>query len=249
MKNKIINRVAFIATLFLGLVSFAQEKTTSNVKPPFEVFNSYSNFGFSISPRVQFQSKSNNTLGSNPFVHNNSFAGGVGIHYIFKPENTWSYRIGLNYNYATESNFNLKDDPRNISFKSTFNAVSVPLEIEYKKQISKNFIWSVKTGVNIAFIQDFDTAVIDYEGFNLSYEPNSNLIYPNFIISTGTYFVFKPFILQTNIIFQKGIPTLNSGEYNVLNAQNLIESSGTYDMTGDYLGLEFIINFKKQSKN
>lgn len=249
-KMKIIlkQRVAVMATLFIGLISFAQEE---NIKPKneFEVFKEYSNFGIILSPRVQFKSNSNTTLGNDPFIHNAGFTGGVGLNYIFRPEKTWSYRMGIHYNFNNETNFNLKESSNNITFKSSTYSFSIPIEAEYKKQLFKNMIWTTKGGINITFINRFDSASTSFDDFSLIYEPVSDGVYTNLTLSSGFYFIFKPFILQTSLIYQKNIPAFLKGEFTTVNSNNLIQNQGTYKTSGDFIGLELIIypRFKKNN--
>jgi len=247
MNIKIFKKVIIAVVLIFTTSSiFAQDIELEN--NPFEIFKEYSNFGINISPRLQFKSTSNNTIGSDPFIHNSSFGLGLGVTYILRPANTWSYRIGTHYNINDESNFKLKNDSRNISFKSTSSSISIPIEIEYKKLVSKNLIWTTKAGVNVTFIDGFDSASIDYEDFSLVYKPQSDFIYPNLLFCSGVYFVFKPFMLQTSLIFQKNIPSFIEGNYEIVDSNNSIQNKGTYKMTGDYIGLEFIVFLKKSKK-
>ncbi len=247
MKINLNNRVAVLAALFIGFISFAQETDFKTLKNDFEVFKNYSNFGLNLSARLQFKSQSNNLMGEDPFVHKNSFAGGIGLNYIIRPEKTWSYRIGAHYNLINETSFKFKRDQGEISFKSSSYVVSIPIEVEYKKTISKNLIWSTKTGVNITFMDRLDSTNIGVEELTLVYQPQSDLIYPNFIFSTGTYFIFKPFLLQTNFIFQKNIPSLLKGQYSIETPGNSVQRNGSYKTPGDYMGVEFIV-FPKNNK-
>lgn len=236
-----------MATLFIGLVVFAQEEKIE-IKTDFEVFKEYSNFGVVLSPRLQFKSKSNTTLGNDPFVHNASFSGGVGLNYVFRPEKTWSYRLGIHYNFYDETNFNINNSSSDITFKSSTYSISIPIEAEYKKQLSKNLIWTTKAGINLSFINSFDSASISFDDFNLIYEPVSDLVYTNLTLSTGVYFVFKSFIIQTSLIYQKNIPDFLKGDFTTVNSNNLIQNQGTYKTSGDFMGLELII-YPRLKKN
>lgn len=131
---------------------------------------------------------------------------------------------------------------------------SIPVLIQYKSKLADNIFFSGQAGIETMYKDDGiseslinfvdergkRTPVMYYELENIS---RSNL-YPNMVLSPGVYFMFKHFMLQTNLVYSKSLKNQYNG---FLYFFNLDQSGNTLiktKKTGDYLGLSVNIFFK-----
>ncbi len=251
MNSKLNKRAIVAIALFLTAPILLAQKTELEATP-FEVFNEFTNYGINFSPRMQFKATTNRTSGAIDFDQKNSFGYGMGLFYVLRPAHQFSYRFGVNINKINEEKYSLPKPLENefINTISTFVlAVSMPLEVEYKKPISENIFFSLRGGLDVTFIGDFSASSSVNNQLTVEYATSNTTIYPNLRLSPGVYFNLGKVMLQTSVVYQKMIPNFIDGTYKIENVPNQLNTEGTYKMSGDYIGLDLNFQFKKRNKN
>jgi len=215
------------------------------------VFKEFTNYGVNLSPRMQFKATTNRTSGAIDFDQKNSFGYGMGLFYVLRPAHQFSYRFGVNINKINQEKFSLPKPLENDfvdSFSRFILEVSVPLEVEYKTPLNEKLFFSLRGGFDVTFIGDFSASTSINNQLTVEYATSNSTIYPNLRLSPGVYFNLNKVMLQTSIVYQKMVPNFTKGTYIIENVPNQPNTEGTYKMSGDYIGLDLNIQFKKSNK-
>ena len=256
--------IFFILLLCFITSSFSQNSKSNKL----DIFNSYSNWGYSLTPIVY--NKASTTRNFGEIILNNkpmlSFQLGVKSH--FRADRIWSFRTGLNLTLISFANLNfeLKKEDVFSSFKGYethikdhgYLFLSVPLTIEYKKAVAKKVIFNSNIGLDIFYLtrsrNDLSIELISEElnegreVFATYQETQDNQIQASAVFSVGLYFLFDKCMIQTNIVYNKNFQNLLEGEYQFGNLFMSEPTRGDYFVSGDYIGLSTSIYFKKRKK-
>lgn len=266
--NKKLNLWAIqgIALILWTSSLFSQEEATDT--NPFEVFKEYKQWGLSLSPRLYAKAKTKVTNGIYDIDTKNSFGLGVGLDYVFYPSKRWSFRTGARINFFSPENFNVSipseeltpfsNQPINQDFRDFSILFSAPIEVEWKHALSNKRFFSVRTGLEFFIYETFEASsglLVDpnnansNEMFFILNKSSKNSIHPYFKFSPSVYFIFNPFMLQTSVVYQKNLNTLEEGVFRFSNLAETNSGSGTYEVSGDFVGLELTFFLKKNPKN
>lgn len=266
MNLKTFKRAILVIALIQGFSSlFSQEAELEN--KPFEVFNEYKQWGLTLSPRIYAKARTKIINGIYDIETNNSIGLSLGFDYTIFPTKQWSFRAGARVSFLSPENFNIslpaeelspwRDQPFDEDLKDFEIFFSVPLEAEWKYPLAKNKFLSLRSGVEIMFYSDYEASVgllVDpynddsNEMFFILNKTSKHTILPFFKFSPGVYFILNPFILQTSLVYQKNLRTIHEGTFSFSNLAITNSGTGTYDFSGDFIGLELTLFLKKKNK-
>lgn len=260
----IIKATIAVAFIFTTSSLLAQDNELEN--SPFEVFKDYKRLGLNLSPRLHFKAKVNREYGAKDYKQKNGFGGGFGLDYVIRPGHRWSFRTGLHLNILLFNKSKIQVDEIDLPSNFSINEVlyntsslifSIPAEVEYKHPLKDNIFLSMRGGVNFMFLQEGSFGIsystlgednLSIPFFELEALSPDRKIYPNVKLSPGVYFIYDTFMLQTSFVYQKNIPNVLEGNYQFFNLEQSEPSGGSYSISGDYIGLEFVFFLKKSRK-
>lgn len=267
MNNQIFIK-ATLAVAFIFSVSSLFSQDTELENNPFEVFKDYKRIGFNVSPRLYLKAKVNRTFGAIDYKQKNGFGGSFGLDYVIRPAHRWSFRTGAHFNklVVNKSTFFIAENDLPVDFSikenlysTSFLVFSIPAEVEYKHPLKQDLFLSLRGGLNFMFQEEGSYGIsfsapsnenqeltfFEFEAFSKEKKIN-----PNLKFSPGVYFIHNKFMLQTSLIYQKNVSNVLEGNYRFFNLEQSEDSGGTYKMSGDYIGLEFVLFLKKtRAKN
>jgi hypothetical protein len=89
----------------------------------------------------------------------------------------------------------------------------------------------------------------DEQMFSLSLNTSNNYIYGSAIFGVGTALAMKPFLMKINVIYNIYFQNLITGDYQFNNlTTNTPSATGTYKLSGNYLGLMISFYLKNPQK-
>lgn len=264
-KAKLILKASLFGLAFLT-INIALGQSNSS-KSQFPEFASYKTWGFTFNPVLNRAPNYTRTLG-NIDIKGNSIPGvNFGFNKVIQPERELSFRYGVHLNLLPLESIQFRlpdgDIPGFTNFESNERTlgqliISVPLEMELKKQMGSRIYFSARIGVNLtllregsvegtvsAFVEDLNEG---REIFGIRGQTRKFPIYPNLKISPGFYFMTKPILYQVSIIYQKAIPNYFTGEYLFDNLEISERTEGTYSLSGDQLGIGITLFLRKSQK-
>ena len=229
----------------------------------FDYFAQYSNWGFSAA-KVSYLKPviSRNNVADISVV--NSKGAQISVKYLYHKESEWSFNTGMIFTLLQPSkvSFSLKNQDvfqeEQRFFESKLKGqfyVQIPISAEIKKRLWENVYFNFNAGATLFFI-DVPTKSVSYttfdaslnenkEVFSLDYN-NGNTAHLTALFSTGVYIMFRDFMIQTNIIFDKTFEDFWGGDYQFKNLLQSEPSSGTYNLKGDYFGVSLTVYLKRK---
>ncbi|HHC79493.1 MAG TPA: hypothetical protein ENK46_06395 [Flavobacteriia bacterium] len=243
----------------------AQNDSSSN---NLDLFNRYSKWGFSLTPILYNKASITRNFGNITLVNKSMPSFQFGIKRRFYGDKQWSFNIGANLTLIPLSNLSFKLKKEDVfnsfngfedSFKEYNNLyLSIPLNFEFKRQLTLKTYFNFNTGINIYYLtrSDYQLSVVlsseelneDREIFALFVETQEKQFQASINLSVGIYFIFKKYMLQTNIVYNKTFKNLLVGEYQFGNLLVSEPTRGNYIVSGDFIGLSTTIYFKKRTK-
>lgn len=231
-------------------------------------FNNYGSWSFDGSYYYQQKDKQTEIYGDYTYdaKYMNGFA--FSLRKTFNKAGRFSYITGLTLNFNTVYKYDVflpREDINspifNEDLKFTYTPMdkrmnfSVPVILQYKSQMSRKVYFNIQVGVDLLYMEagGADRTLIindiaDNEIPRFYYESYSRedvKFYPNAVISSGFYFMFNKFMVQTNIVYQKALISQYKGfmYFDNLkpNGKTLIEN----EKSGDYLGISLQLFFSK----
>ena len=264
--NFFIRATSIVALILNTSLIYSQKDTISIVENEFKVFKDYKRLGLNLSPRLYFKAKATSEFGSIDFPQHNGFGGGFGLDYVIRPAHRWSFRTGAHLNLLLFSKFSISIDKADLPSDFSINEkiqtnspliFSIPAEVEYKYFLKDKVFLSLRGGLNFMFLQEGSFGIsystqtednLNVTFFELEATSPERKIYPNLKFSPGLYFIYDTFMLQTSLVYQKNILNVLEGNYQFFNLEQSEPSGGTYKVSGDYIGLEFVFFLKKSRK-
>lgn len=253
----------------LLLVLAFSSKLTKAQEKPFEDFKEYTNYGISFSPMLYNKSETTSfSYGNRDIYHKPTFSGKIGAVYVFNPQNPLSFRTGLFLEklplYNHEFELYSEDFPEGEEIgagiygekKKGQLRLNVPILAEYKYRLSPRFIFNINAGAEFMFLRkggfenisawEYTDEMVS-EKFGI-YGNTQGGIYPSLRLSPGIYYKSKYLLIQTNLVYKKSLKNYYEGEFQYNNLENASPSRGDYKLSGDYIGLEVSLFFKKSRK-
>lgn len=250
--------ILYVVTVYSFSIN-AQNKPLGD----FDYFIMYSNWGFSaatisyLKPIISRNDITNITI-------NTSKGAQISVKYHYHKEKEWSFNTGIIFTLLQPSKllFTLKNQDvfkeEQRFFESSLKGkfyIQFPINAEIKKRLWENIYFNFNVGLTVFFINvptnNINYTILDTtsnetkEVFSLNYN-NGNRAHLTALFSIGTYIMFKNFMVQTNIVFDKTFENFWDGDYQFQNLLQSEPSSGTYNLKGDYFGFLLTVYFKRK---
>lgn len=226
----------------------------------------YSKWSFTTGPVLYDKAKLTPQYGDLTFENKPMLGFNVGVLYDFHPEKKWSFQTGLivakepiySIYYKISHNDLYENYPGDLidEYKSyALYSFSFPLSLRLNLQTGKKTFASFTVGLKAMYFPHgeseytyaiSDEQLSDYrEIFGLKLESPENSIQGSFVIGTGCSFALDNVLLKANIIYVMNFQNTISGVYQFANLFNSPDTRGYYDLSGNYLGLQFSASLKK----
>lgn len=247
-------------------IMFYSQANSQDLGIGFESFENQSKWGLYVAPVYYQKAHSKPKTGEYELKNKNITSFNFGLDYVASPQNEWTFRSGIHLNILPYYNFEYEILDNDLP--DTFFAqdrvelkelgqliLSVPLQIEWKKQMGNKLFFSVSSGIELVYLRPGAVSVTyayireelqeAREVFAFYAETKKTSIYPNFIIAPGFYFISSKVIFQTSLVYQKPIIGYFKGEYQFGNLDISAPTRGNYKLSGEYFGLGLTLFLKK----
>lgn len=256
---KIVVLSILFSTAFLKM-SFPQGQRVYS-----ELFK-YSKWSFTAGPVIYNKAELTPQYGALTFENKPMLGFNAGVLYDFYPERKWSFQTGLivakepiySIYYKISHNDLFENYPGDLTdeFKSyALYSFSLPLVLRFNLQTGRKTFASFMTGLKAMYFPHgeseytyaiSDEELSDYrEIFGLKLESPENSIQGSFTIGTGFSYTMEKVLLKANIIYVMNFQNTISGEYQFANLFTSPDTRGYYNLSGNYLGLQFSVSLKK----
>ena len=260
-----------IITTIVGLVLtivFAP-KVFSQVTTEYYALKKYHKWGIIAGPVLYNRAKLEPQYGEYTFENRPVWGFNAGFEYDFRPANKWSFITGLIV--ALEPVYNIKysfkEEDIYPQFKGgdvdkakmyAMTSFSAPLLIRLNLQIADKMFMNFRTGLKVMYFPSgFASFSLTYhnkdntearEVFGLKVESPDNRIQGSFVIGTGVSYALKKILIKANLVYVMNFQNTMEGEYLFDNLFVSPRSYGFYKLSGNYIGLLFIVNLAKRQK-
>jgi len=252
-----------IISLFSIIVSSFSVNAQNEELGDFDYFAKYSDWGFSAA-RISYV---------RPFTSRNDIAdinittskgAQINVKYFYHKESEWSFNTGIILTLLQPSklSFTLKNQDVFEESQRFFQGkikgkfyIQFPINAEIKKRLWDNVYFNFNAGATLFFIDVptksvnytvFDTSVNENkEVFSLDYN-NGNTAHLTALFSAGVYIMFRDFMVQADIVFDKTFENFWDGDYQFKNLLQSQPASGIYSLKGDYFGFSLTVYFKRK---
>ena len=189
-----------------------------------------------------------------------------GLEYDFYPNKKWSLISGLYVNSEAVYNIRFRiwekdlypgytEDMVDNAIAYAIKTFSVPLLLQLNLQTGiKSFI-NFRTGLKIMYLPNgtaefslsiSDSALSDSrEIFGLRLESPDFPFVGSYVVGTGVSYAMNAILLKLNLIYVMNFQRTITGEYLFGNLMSSSPTRGYYKLTGNYVALQFSVNFKK----
>lgn len=262
MKIGMVRSLALVVMLHVAFVT----RSFSQVQKSYDELKSFSKWSFTTGPVLYNKAKLTPQHGDLTFENKPMLGFNIGVLYDFHPEKKWSFQTGL---------IVAKEPISSISFKISHNdlyenypgdlineyksyalySFSFPISIRFNLQTGKKTFASFTVGLKAMYFPHgeseytyaiSDEQLSDYrEIFGLKLESPGNSIQGGFVIGTGFSYSLEKVLLKTNLIYVMNLQNTITGEYQFANLFTSPDTRGYYDLSGNYLGLQFSASLKK----
>lgn len=246
--------VAFIRPLF------SQEQKS------YDELKSFSKWSIVAGPVLYDKAKLTPQYGDLTFENKPMLGFNVGVLYDFHPEKKWSFQTGLivakepiysvKYNFFKEDLYSEYQEDLVDSHRSyALYTFSFPFLLQLNLQTGKKTFASFVSGFKAMYFPHGSSDLVvsisseelseSREIFGLKLESPENSIQGSFVIGTGCSYALENVLLKANIIYVMNFQNTISGEYQFANLFTSPDTRGYYDLSGNYLGLQFSASLKK----
>ncbi len=238
------------------------------ISQSYPVLNEYKSLGLSVQSMSYTKGVFTRTEGNQEIQSNGLYTGAIGFRYsILANQQKWGVQTGAfiampptySYGWVIEPKDKYTTSNSATIFSETFYndySLTIPLEIEYKRQILTNHYWATSVGgqcvlstngtatTTYSIVDDtFDRQVFGFTAYNREPRP-----YFMGTIGIGDYYVSKFGLWHFRLTYSKTFATQYYGNYVFGNLRSSPETRGTYKMSGDYLALAVDYRWKKWEK-
>lgn len=262
MKNLMVRVVAISLILGVAFIRplFSQEQKS------YDELKSFSKWSIIAGPVLYNKAKLTPQYGDLTFENKPMLGFNIGVLYDFHPEKKWSFQTGLivakepiySIYYKILHNDLYENYPGDLidEYKSyALYSFSFPLSLRFNLQTGKKTFASFTVGLKAMYFPHggseytyaiSDEQLSDYrEIFGLKLESPENSIQGSFVIGTGCSYALDKVLLKANILYVMNFQNTISGEYQFANLFTSPDTKGYYDLSGNYLGLQFSASLKK----
>jgi hypothetical protein len=226
----------------------------------------YSKWSFTTGPVLYDKAKLTPQYGDLTFENKPMLGFNVGVLYDFHPEKKWSFQTGLivakepiysvKYNFFKEDLYSEYQEDLVDSHRSyALYTFSFPFLLQLNLQTGKKTFASFVSGFKAMYFPHGSSDLVvsisseelseSREIFGLKLESPENSIQGSFVIGTGCSYALDKVLLKANIIYVMNFQNTISGEYQFANLFTSLDTRGYYDLSGNYLGLQFSASLKK----
>lgn len=265
MKNNVKHHlfgIILISFSLLPIISSAQSLGTE------KLYGKYYKWGIVAGPLLYDRANLSNQYGSLSIENKPTVGYHVGLEYDFFPTKSLDFTTALIV--ATEPGFSYKfkidskdllysnDDLEVKEYNSmSFTTLSMPFMIKTSIKLSNKTFLSLLAGIKVSLrlADGWLAASVDDNPLNATgtakkvfkIEANSapNQFFGSFIIGPEITHAFQKFLLKTKFIYVANYHDLLKGEYVFDNLLTSPQSGGTYNLSGNYIGILFTVNLKK----
>jgi hypothetical protein len=244
-------------------IAFSQEQ-----KVYYEL-SKYSKWSFVAGPVVYNKAELTPQYGDLSFENKSMWGFNAGVMYDFYPDRKWSFQTGLivakepiySVEYEIDMNDLYTSWTENLTDEAKMYALytfSSPLIINLNLKTGNRTFANLSTGFKIMYFPsgeaEYTLAISDEqlsdhrEIFGLKLESPENSFQGSFIIGTGFSYALKKVLLKANLIYVMNFQNTISGEYQFANLFTSPDTRGYYDLSGNYIGLQFSVSLKKSKK-
>ena len=253
-----------LAGLFICISGYSQVSIFQN--QDYTQLAKYRKMGIMIGPMIF--DKAYNILQYGEYAFENKPIPGLnfGLEYDFYPNKKWSLISGLYVNSEAVYNIHyriLKKDlypnwPGDLVDKAKAYAIksfSVPIMLQLNLQTSTKSFINFRTGFKLMYFPegsaDFGLSISDSaftdsrEIFGLKLKSPDFPLFGSYVVGTGVSFAMRKILLKMNVIYVMNFQKTITGEYQFANLMSSSPTRGYYELTGNYVALQFSVNFKK----
>ena len=231
-----------------------------------DAFRRYGKWAVTLKPLLYQKARINRDYGTKTLKSKSLYSANIGLEYIFTPTNTFSLRTGLNVGfepgyhisyYMADMDIYPQYKGRHSTFYGyTIESLSVPIMIEYKRRVGRNVFFNFSPGLRIMYYPPGGTVFsVTYHSkdrkntrtvFDMSLlSPDVDFHY-SVALSSGLYFLFEKLLLKVNLVYNNKFRYQLRGRYRFANMFVTPPSGGSYELSGDYIGLDLSFRLKKQ---
>lgn len=226
----------------------------------------YHNWSIVAGPVLYDKARIYIEYGDYTFSNKNTFSFNAGFEYDFYPERKWSlitgFIVGLepayNFSYQIKKEDiypNFTEDWKDKDKMYSLTSFSAPLLLRLRIQINQNYYINFLTGLKIMFFPPGDAEFLlrfhneddteIREVFGLRAESPDNMFQGSFIIGSGVSYTMKRMLVNTKLIYVMNFQNIMNGEYLFDNMFVSERTYGSYELSGNYIGLLFSVQFTK----
>ncbi len=245
--------------LFL-LLSFASNLSAQRLfdnSKDYDIFHHYTRWGIQLDGLAYFPAQITQT---DAYSFKSQYALGYkfGLIYNLNMSNHFGFKIGALAGQVPAINTYFKLTPTQTGHSQTYEHktkpvyspifnFSFPILLEYRNFSFYRYTLSFAAGMQIE--RTTAASLTDsYQNYYYTSVSNPGKWNLDFILKAGWYYQFKPFMLQTSVVYKHRFKEQYSGIFLFENLQNLPDVSGEYVLNGDYIGLSFDFYFRKKAR-
>ncbi len=238
----------------------------SQVQKSYDELKIFSKWSIVAGPVLYDKAKLTPQYGDLTFENKPMLGFNVGVLYDFHPEKKWSFQTGLivakepiysvKYNFFKEDLYSEYQEDLVDSHRSyALYTFSFPFLLQLNFQTGKKTFASFVSGFKAMYFPHGSSDLVvsisseelseSREIFGLKLESPENSIQGSFVIGTGCSYALDNVLLKANIIYVMNFQNTISGEYQFANLFTSPDTRGYYDLSGNYLGLQFSASLKK----
>ena len=253
-----------VAGVLLAIIFPVLSQAQNNVE--YHILNKYRNWGVVVGPVLFNKASIVPQYGDYSFVNKQTLGYNFGVEYNFNQSRKWSFTTGLIV--SKEPIYNLQFTIRKVDLYpghendltervklNAINSFSSPLLLRLNIQASKKLFINATTGLKIMYFPSgsADMTITISNGddtesrqvFGLKLESPENSFQGSFVIGAGLSYALEKVLLKANFIYVMNFQNTISGEYQFGNLFTSQNTRGYYDLSGNYLGLQFSVSLKK----
>lgn len=165
-----------------------------------------------------------------------------GLKFNLKAEKSpvYSYRLYLPGSETTDG----EDFYDNIGNRYAPFMVRLPAGVEFRTFFAHPYVFLFQAGIDAGYHFGFSETSLHNAYFSTAFAVNSAFVFDPYI-KLGWYYEFPRALWQTALVYRHALNDYYSGVYAMDNFKNAPPTGGTITQSGSYIGLEFVVYFKR----
>jgi len=232
-------------------------------------YSNYRNWGIHYSLDLYKKASSYGEYGNVHLTHHRTTAMSFGLGYSFLYKTNWSFTSGFeirkepihhaSYILRKEDLFPYSESPQSSTQKQFWkHSFSLPLVATYTIPINRRLFVDIIGGIKAMYYPKisfplFDEVIEDFGNETKvillgNIKSHDQVFSGSLIVGSGASFLFKQLLVQTNLKYIYNFRNNIEGEYKFINLLQSSDSGGKFNLSGDYLTLEFVFRLRKSQK-